>query len=164
MEYEKFVKEQLKLTKTKVHRWIEWDPECDRYEAFVAARRVVIPKPVCDWSFLVALHEIGHVSTGERLHSYLQEYNAERWAIRRAKQAYGIVCPDYEIDAKTYVKKHLIENLIFSELSLQSVKPYVLEWLGESQDSIKGEIASIITHALIQDYNWPINYKNWLPN
>lgn len=164
MKYEKFVKEQLKITNTKVHKWVDWNPESSVYEAFIATRRVVIPKPVCDWSFLVALHEIGHVSTGERLYSYLQEYNAERWAIRRAKEAYGIVCPSYELDARRYVKRHLIENLVFSELPLQSVKPYVYDWLGESPDTIKKEITSLIVHGLIDDYSWPIKYKNWLQN
>lgn len=136
MDYKKLVKQQLEVTNARVAKWVDWDPDSDIYEAHMDSRRVVIPKPVCDWSFLVCLHEIGHISTGERLYSYLEEYNAEKWAIRRAKNIANIVCPEYEEDARSYVKHHLVGNLIHTDLKLPKVKPYVLQWLGETEHSI----------------------------
>ena len=133
--YKQWVKEQLKIVNCKVHTWKDWSEE-GSYEAFIDSRRVVIPTPKDDWSFLVALHEIGHVSTGHRLYTYLMEYNAEKWAIKRAKDAYGIVCPEYEEDAKNYVRAKLIGDLKFSELSVDKVKSYVLDWLGETPQSM----------------------------
>ena len=64
------------------------------------------------------------------------EYNAERWAIRRAKESYGIVSDDYLQDAKNYVRNHLLENLTNTDLTIERVKPYVLDWLGETKETI----------------------------
>ena len=102
---------------------------------------------------------MGHVSTGDRLYSYLMEYNAEKWAIRRAKESYGVVCPEYEEDARSYVKKHLIENLVFSELSIEKVKPYVLEWLNETRSSIAKEIIKMNKRGLLDSFK--IDKKYW---
>lgn len=139
-DYLKHVREQLQITNTRVRKWAEWDDDYV-YEAFSETRSVIIPKPFDDWSFLVALHEIGHISTGERRYSYLQEYNAEKWAIRRAKESYGIYDEKYVEDAKYYVKKHLISNLIQQDLNIEKVKVYVLDWLGETRDSMLKQIA-----------------------
>jgi len=140
MNYKKLVKQQLVVTKTRVAQWIDWNPDSDAYEAYMDTRRVVIPKPVCDWSFLVCLHEIGHISTGERLYSYLEEYNAEKWAIKRAYDIAGIVCEEYIEDAKLYVKRHLITNLLQNDLKLDKVKPYVLDWMGETKESLMVQV------------------------
>jgi hypothetical protein len=136
--YEDWLREQLKLTKVRVRRWKDWDPYTV-YEAFIDARSVIIPKPVCDWSFLVALHEIGHISTGERLYGYLQEYNAEQWAIKRAK-TYGIESKSYVADAKRYVRKHLLEDLAYTTLPLEKVSKRVLEWLGDDIEKLKKRV------------------------
>ena len=157
--YLDWTREQLAITKTKVHKWKVWDSGDGDYEAFIESRRVVIPHPIDDWSFLVTLHEMGHVSTGDRLYSYLMEYNAEKWAIRRAKESYGVVCPEYEEDARSYVKKHLIENLVFSELSIEKVKPYVLEWLNETRSSIAKEIIKMNKQGLLDSFK--IDKKYW---
>ena len=159
LPYLHWTKEQLALTKTKVHKWKIWDSDDGNYEAFIESRRVIIPFPIDDWSFLVTLHEIGHISTGERLYSYLMEYNAERWAIRRAKEKYNVICPKYENDARNYVKNHLIENLVFSELSIEKVKPYVLEWLQETPSSIAKQILKMSKKGLLDDFK--INKKYW---
>lgn len=140
--YINWFREQLKITNTKVHKWSEWD-ENIVYEAFVASRRVHVPIPIDSFSFLVALHEIGHISTGERLYSYLSEYNCERWAIRRAKEAYNVVDADYEVDAKIYVLKHLVMDLLDTELTLNKVKPYVKEWIGLNDQQIAKHILKL---------------------
>jgi hypothetical protein len=131
-----WIRNELQITNTKVAKWCVWDPEEGDFVAYIDSRRVIIPIPVCDWSFLIGLHEIGHVSTGHRLYSYLMEYNAEKWAIKRAKDNYGIVSLEYEEDAKRYVKQHLIANLIDSDLKITKIKPYVLDWLNETPETI----------------------------
>jgi hypothetical protein len=137
LPYYGWVREQLAITKVKVRKWVEWNPESDQYEAFYDNRSVVIPIPVDEWSFLVCLHEIGHLSSGDRIYSYLREYNAEQWAINRAKQAYNIENLDYELDAKWYVTSHLLQDLFYSELTFEKIKPHVLSWLGHDKDSLK---------------------------
>lgn len=130
-----YLREQLELTKVKVHKWLPWDDETV-YEAFIEKRRVILPIPTCQWSFMVGLHEIGHVSTGERQYTYLQEYNAEKWAIARAKQHYGIVYPEYEKDARRQVWLHIVQNHLYYDLSLEKIKPYVLDWIGATVDQV----------------------------
>lgn len=161
--YKDWVKNELKITNTKVRKWLEWIPEGDNgYQAFIESRRVNIPIPQCDWSFMVALHEIGHVSTGYRMHSYLMEYNAERWAIKRAKKTYNIESADYIQDAKEYVKDHLLENLLFSDLDINKVKPYVLEWIGETKLSISQQIIQMHHDGQIQSGSFePVDIKYW---
>jgi hypothetical protein len=150
-------REQLQITKTKVHKWSEWKDD-SVYEAFIESRRVHVPVPVNDWSFLVALHEIGHISTGDRLYSYLSEYNSEQWAIRRAKKAYNVVCKDYEKDAKQYVLKHLIADLTDTELQLSKVKPYVKKWIGLSDRQIAKQV---LKYHKRKQLGSPINVKYW---
>jgi hypothetical protein len=159
--YKKWLRQELEITNVKVKKWVDWDPDSNIYEAFIESRRVVIPKPVDDWSFLVALHELGHVSTGERIHSYLSEYNAEKWAIKRAKESYQVQCLEYEEDARIYVKKHLIENLIFTELALEKVKPYVLDWLGETKESILKHVLAIMSHTEFNPRNRYVDFTYW---
>lgn len=159
--YKKWLQQELKITNTRVKKWIDWDPDGNSYEAFIEDRKVIIPKPIDDWSFLVALHELGHISTGDRLHSYLSEYNAEKWAIRRAKESYQVECLEYVEDAKIYVKNHLIENLVFTELALEKVKPYVLEWLGETRDSILKHVLEIISHSTFDPNRRYVDFDYW---
>ncbi len=126
--YTNWVKEQLAITKVRVHKWELWCGDLI-YEAYPESRRVRIPKPVCAFSFLVCLHEIGHISAGVRDCSYLSEYAAEQWAIKRAA-SYNVRHVPYEVDAKLNVLVHLVENLSSTQLELKQVKPRVLNWLG----------------------------------
>jgi hypothetical protein len=138
------LREQLKLTNTRVRKWVKWNPDSCEYEAFFHTRQVVVPVPDCEWSFLVGLHEIGHISTGPRLFTYLSEYNAEKWAIRRAKEQYGIVNEEYIQDAKNYVCNHLVNDLLQSYLSLDNVKPYVLDWIGLSKEEVLEQVREAV--------------------
>ena len=144
--YNVWLREQLKLTKTRVRKWEDWDPQ-KTYQAFYDSRQVTIPTPVCDWSFLVALHEIGHISTGPRLFSHLSEYNAEQWAINRASKSYNVVSEDYNNDAKNYVQNHLLTDLIYYGYDINKIKPYVLEWLGLSQDQLIRTITQMLKES-----------------
>jgi len=160
--YDKWLREQLAVTKTKVHKWCLWDiDDTNSYVAYIDTRRVSIPTPECDWSFLVCLHEIGHVSTGYRLYSYLMEYNAERWAIKRAKDVYNVYDESYIKDDKGYVKTHLIENLLFSELKPEKVKPYVYDWLGETPRSIAREIIKLHKNDQIKSDYHTLDLAYW---
>lgn len=134
--YVGWIRNELQITNSKVRKWCDWNPDGGDYEANIETRGIIIPIPVCEWSFLVGLHEIGHVSTGSRLYSYLMEYNAEKWAIKRAKESYSVINEEYEEDARRYVKQHLIANLQESDLKITKVKPYVLSWLNETPESI----------------------------
>lgn len=136
LPYLGWIREQLSQTNCAVRKWIEWDPDLDMYEAFYDARQVTIPIPVCDWSFLVCLHEIGHISTGDRVYSYLAEYNAETWAMRRAQQRYGVWNDDYLHDSKAYVLDHLIQNIVYCNLKVDKVRPHVLDWLEVSAEQV----------------------------
>ncbi len=139
-KYTTWIKDELSITKTKVKKWLVWDDlESRIYEAYFDTRSVVIPIPVCGWSFLVALHEIGHISTGDRNTNYLREYNAERWAIKRAKK-YNISSTGYVKEAKEYVKSHIIHDIIHCNLKVEKIKPYVLKWLNTTYKNISKEI------------------------
>lgn len=140
--YVGWIRKELEITNTKVRKWCDWNPDGGDYEANIETRGITIPIPVCEWSFLVGLHEIGHVSTGSRLYSYLMEYNAEKWAIKRAKESYGVINEEYEEDARQYVKQHLIANLRESDLKITKVKPYVISWLNETPESIMGYLTN----------------------
>jgi len=159
--YNKWLRHELKTTNVRVKKWVDWDPDGDSYEAFIEDRKVIIPRPVDDWSFLVALHELGHVSTGDRMHAYLSEYNAEKWAIKRASESYQVQCLEYVEDAKIYVKSHLLEDLIFTELALEKVKPYVLEWLGETKHSILKHVLEIISNPTFDPKHRHIDFNYW---
>lgn len=128
LPYMGYVREQLELVGVRVRKWVPWDVDSNEPEAHRDTRQVTIPIPVCSWSFHIALHEIGHISTGERRHTYLDEYNAERWAIKRAAH-YGIVDASYQRDAKRYVWLHIIQNSLFYGLKTEKIKPYVLDWV-----------------------------------
>jgi hypothetical protein len=161
--YREWLKSELKITNTKVRKWLKWIPEGDNgYQAFIESRQVNIPIPECEWSFMVGLHEIGHVSTGYRVHSYLMEYNAEQWAIKRAKQTYNIESAEYIQDAKDYVKDHLLENLLFSDLKIDKVKPYVLEWIGETKLSMSQQIIQMHNDGQIESGSFePVDINFW---
>ena len=83
---------------------------------------------------------------GERVFSYLDEYVAEQWAIKRAKQAYGIVDLDYEKDARRYVWMHIIQNRLFYNLQTNKIKPYVLDWIEATPQQVDLDVK--VFHAL----------------
>lgn len=133
IDFEAIIRKELKMRNIRVQKWCVEEPP-NAYEAYIESRLVRIPKPVDLFTFHVCLHEIGHIVTGDRLYSYLQEYNAEKWAIKRAEY-YGIIDESYIRDAKLYVLKYCITDSLVH--GLDNIRPYVLEWIGvnESQFS-----------------------------
>jgi len=147
LPYLGYLREQLSEVRVRVRQWIPWNGDYV-YESFRETRQVVIPIPEDSWSFLVALHEIGHISQGERCDAYLDEYNAERWAIKRAGQRYGIVNLDYELDARHYVVNTIITDCLHRGLDPNKIRPYVLDWIGDgwTVESVKRELEMIRCH------------------
>lgn len=125
--YLKWVRTELALSRITVRKWLEWGDFDDQlFEAFHETRQVILPIPVCDWSFLVCLHEIGHINVRERRYNYLEEYRAEKWAIARGLK-YGVYSSAYVSDAKRYVLNHVVTDL--AQSSTVKIKPEVLSWV-----------------------------------
>lgn len=135
IDYESVIRKELRRRKIRVQKWCIDEPEND-YEAYIASRVVRIPKPVDSFKFHVCLHEIGHVVTGERLYGHLQEFNAEKWAIERAEY-YGIVDQEYIRDAKLYVLKHCITDVMLHGLKHTQIRKHILDWIGLDYDQFK---------------------------
>lgn len=133
IDYEAVIRKEIRQRNIRVQKWCIDEPD-NGYEAYITTRVVRIPKPVDSFHFHVCLHEIGHVVTGERLYSYLQEYNAEKWAIERALY-YGITDDEYIKDAKLYVLKHCITDTIL--YGIKKIRPYVLKWIGVDEAQFK---------------------------
>lgn len=130
------LKQQLTRINCRVRMWLPYE-ECQTYYAYFDTRSVIIPVPLCDYSYMVALHEIGHISEGERQYSYLQEYRADMWSIKTAKQTLNIESTQYVLEAKAYILEHLIYNIAHQGLKIEKIKPYVLKWLGHTPESVE---------------------------
>lgn len=130
------LKQQLSRINCKIKMWLPYD-EGQTYYAYFDTRSVIIPVPLCDYSYMVGLHEIGHISEGERQYSYLQEYRADVWSIKTAKQTLNVESVQYVLEAKAYVLEHLIYNIAHQGLKIEKVKPYVLEWLEHTPESLE---------------------------
>lgn len=141
LPYLNWVRKELKLVQCKVRRWYSWSHD-KTYWAEPDTRSLWLPIPECEFSFMVCLHEIGHVDSGLRQHEYLSEYNAERWAIKRATR-YGVTNKKYEVEAKRYVRRVLYSNMIHDGISHMVVKPHVLRWIGTSHHRIYCETKRI---------------------
>jgi hypothetical protein len=127
-QYLSWVKDELKQHNIRVHRWGEFK-EDEIYYAYFDTRRVYIPVPKCDYSFLVSLHEIGHIVSGDSFYGHIAEYNAERWAIHRAKVNYGIISQSFEESGKEYIYENLIEDMVFREFNYEQLDPNIKRWI-----------------------------------
>lgn len=156
IDYEKIIRSEIRKRKIRVQKWCTEEPE-NSYEAYISTRVVRIPKPVDSFHFHVCLHEIGHVVTGERLYGYLQEYNAEKWAIERAEY-YGLIDEDYIRDAKVYVLKHCITDVMLHGLKHTQIRKYVLDWIGLDYEEFK-DVVLQNGMKLVMNYI----YEYWQP-
>lgn len=156
IDYEDIIHKELKRRKIRVQKWCTEEPS-NNYEAYINSRMVRIPKPVDAYHFKICLHEIGHVETGERIYAYLQEYNAERWAIKRAEY-YGVIDKEYINDAKMYVLKHCITDVLVGGLT--KVRSYVLDWIGVSQAQFEQLVKDNGLRLLIEYVRTYVNPKD----
>ena len=106
------------------------------YQACYETHRVFIPVPVDDYAFYVCLHEIGHLATGEARYSYLQEYRAEQWALKKLKQ-YGYYKKNFEREARQYVLNVMYEDICFRGLNIATVNPKIQAWIQRDVHSIR---------------------------
>jgi len=145
--YKGIIQKEAKRRKIKVLRWHK-PGSVPTYEAYFESRSIRVPDPIDDHHFLICLHEIGHLVTGERNYSYLMEYNAEQWAINRAKERYNIVDELYIVDAKEYVIRCMIADIVVRGLKINQIKQKVLDWIGiskkEVQEVVLANAASIV--------------------
>lgn len=97
--------------------------------AYFDERLIKIPNITNLHSFMIALHEIGHIVEGRRKFIYLTEYVAERWAINKAKEL-GIDCSDYKICARNFIISHLAEEHNRGWLNLAFVSKEIKDFIG----------------------------------
>lgn len=136
VEYEKWIKDELKENKVRVHRWGEFN-EDEIYYAYFDSRRVYIPHPKCTYSMLIALHEIGHLVRGNHKYGYIAEYEAEMWAMNTALKKYKIKNKKYEMSSKAYVYENLLEDIVFRSLPICKIQKRIIKWIGISPHKIK---------------------------
>jgi hypothetical protein len=136
VEYEKWIKDELKENKVRVHRWGKFH-EDETYYAYFDSRRVYIPRPECTYSLLIALHEIGHLVKGNHKYGYIAEYKAEMWAMDTALSKYRIKNKKYEISSKAYVYENLLEDIVFRLLPIHKIQKRIIKWIGVSPRKVK---------------------------
>jgi hypothetical protein len=106
------------------------------YQACYETHRVFIPIPVDDYALYVCLHEIGHLVTGEARYSYLQEYRAEQWALKKLKY-YGYYQKNFEREAQQYVLNVMYEDICFRGLRIAGVNPKIQAWIKRDVERIR---------------------------
>jgi len=131
-DYEKIIAKLAKQYNIKVVRYFKGG--CGR--AYYKEGLIRIPKKLDNMrKFLVALHEIGHLVEGKQKTSYMSEYVAMKWALKKFKEL-GMYDKGAEESERRYFTKKLcqaknrrskIEDLPdevfkFSRLSKQWVK------------------------------------------
>ena len=154
-KYKDIIRKEVKKRGIKVLRWHK-PGSVGTYEAYFDSRSVRVPEPQDDYHFLICLHEIGHLVTGERMYSYLMEYNAEQWAMKRGKEVYGVVDSIYEVDAKEYVVRCIVADIVARGLKVHQIKQKVLDWIGITHKEVQ-EVLLTNAAALILDWAYKKN-------
>lgn len=106
-QFSKSLNQMINAT-AKLHR-IKIDPKrllTLEGKANYNCRLIRIPKVTDVKTFMIALHEIGHLVNGRHRYNFYNEYLAEKWAINCAK-ALHINCTSYVRNAKGYVLHNL---------------------------------------------------------
>jgi hypothetical protein len=153
VEYEKWIKDELKENKIRVHKWGEFNDN-EIYYAYFESRRVYIPRPVCDYSMLIGLHEIGHLVRGNHIYGCIAEYEAEIWAINTAYKKYNIRNKEYELTGKDYIYNNLLEDIVFRLLPIEKIPKKIIKWVNKTPNIIKKDI---ITYYKEIGENYQIN-------
>jgi len=104
---------------------------------FCRERRIKAPKPVGKMSLFIYLHECGHAHLGHCYNRkvcpkprYLQEYEAEQWAIRVFRQE-GLSVPRRVLQrAKEYVAMKVQRA---DRRGVKRVDPKIRAWAGVTQ-------------------------------
>jgi hypothetical protein len=149
VEYEKWIKHELKIHKVRVHKWGKFN-ENETYYAYFNSRRVFIPIPECTYSLLIALHEIGHLVKGNHIYGYIAEYKAEMWAMSTALKKFKIKDIKYEISSKKYIYETLLEDIVFRLLPISKIHKSVIKWIGTTPNKIKKDAINLCSELKIE--------------
>jgi hypothetical protein len=107
--------------------------------AWIESREIKIPVIDSVEDFLVCLHEVGHIVTGQKIDSttpdYMFEYLADKWAIDTAMK-HGIYNFKYEMRAKWYVLSFIADY--HNKNEEYSIPNKVLKFVGEDISTWKG--------------------------
>ena len=123
--YNKIIGWYLTKHQITVSRWYE-TMRAKEYLAYFDERTVLIPKPKTTQAFLYCLHEIGHIVIGPSRYEYLQEYRAEKFAIREGLK-WGADVTGYSIAAREYVMDILVEE--WAKGRVKRISKEVQKWL-----------------------------------
>ncbi len=133
-EFEKIIRELCKKHKIKILR--------ERFKspvgrAWHGLNEIKIPILVSVEHFMVALHEIGHIVSGSVEPPYLDEYNAEMYALKTAK-LYKIENENYIENARAYVLHQLsMEHNKECYLKLSDIPDYIIEFVKPLEPNLK---------------------------
>lgn len=128
-KYYPIVRRLLDRYGIRVRKWEVYDPT-HVYWADFDAHSALLPIPDCGWSLYICLHEIGHLVKGSRMHSYLQEYHAEKYALSQIEKMELRGFASMVKNGKRYVMQNILHDMIFNGLSPNSVRKEVRAWLG----------------------------------
>jgi len=120
----------------RVKQWEDYDPH-KAYWADFDLHSVHLPIPNCNWSLYICLHEIGHLVHGSRQYSYLQEYHAEKYALKILEKMEMRGFATMVNNGKKYVLQNVLQDIIFSQLNPNSVRREVRAWLGITPKRLK---------------------------
>lgn len=135
-KYYHIVKPLLTQHNIKVRKWSEYKSD-DVYWADFDQRCVSVPIPNCSWSLYVCLHEIGHIVKGSRMHSYLEEYHAEKYALDQIVELKLRGFAQMAKSGKNYVLTNILQDIVFYGLNPNAVRPEVRKWLGVTPRRLK---------------------------
>lgn len=137
----------------RVRGWHDYD-EVDAYWADFDQHSVKLPIPNCNWSLYVCFHEIGHLVTGSRQYSYLQEYHAEKYALSQVEKLQLKGFATMVKNGKKYVLQNLLQDIIFHQLNPNTVRKEVRAWLGITPKRLKRlalrQCTLILNHLLTE--------------
>ena len=135
-KYYHIVKPLLDQYGIRVRKWQVYDPN-DVYWADFDAHSALLPIPNCDWSLYICLHEIGHLVKGSRMHSYLQEYHAEKYALSKIEELQLRGFASMVKNGKKYVLQNILQDMIFHNLNPNAVRKEVRAWLGTTPKRLR---------------------------
>jgi hypothetical protein len=139
VEYEAFIKDELKKHKIRVHKWGKFN-ENETYWAYFNSRRVYIPVPECSYSLLLSLHEIGHLVMGNHIYGHIAEYKAEMWAIRTAFERFNIKNEEYESTGRNYIYENILEDIMVRKMEIDEISKPIMKWVKTTPTKIKKSI------------------------
>lgn len=146
-KYYHVVKPLLDKHGISVRKWAEYGADCVYFADF-ETHAAYLPIPDCEWSCYICLHEIGHLVKGSRMYSYLQEYHAETYALERVQSMNLKGASAMVKNGKAYVLNNILQDIIFNNLSPNSVRKEVREWLNTTPKQLKTQALRRCTYII----------------